>query len=148
MIRIKADHANREVHLHLEKTSLFFREGIRNALFEIGDENSKQLKKFIIDPPHTGIIYNRPGNMGQQHQASAPGESPADMTGKLSKSVNYKVRGSYEVEFGEKMPYGKYLEEGTAKIQPRPHLIRTVRKKERDNYRSLERNVRQKIAKP
>lgn len=141
-VSIKADYNNKRVYLHIERGPLFFRKGIKKALHEIGSENVHQLRRFIHTGPKTGRLY---WFRGRIHQASAPGESPASMTGRLARTADYKVRGSYQMEFGDKAFYGKFLEDGTRKMLPRPHLIRTVKKKERDNLRSLERNVKHEI---
>ena len=102
--------------------------GIRSGLFEIGIENKKHLRGLILDKNKNGRIYHIKGKL---HQASAPGEAPANLSGKLQRSVDFNVRGSSEMAFGEKEFYGKFLEDGTRKIKPRPHVGRTV--KERGN---------------
>lgn len=113
------DHANRIVFAKIRSAAPTIRSEMIQALHEIGRENVRHLRKLIKDPPHTGRIYNRPGNMGQRHQASAPGEAPAEQTERLAKSAGYRVRGtpfhggSMVMEFGESAPYGIYLERGT-----------------------------------
>ena len=63
---------------------------------------------------------------GKLHQASAPGEFPANLSGKLVKGIDYSVRGSNSMEFGDKAKHGKYLELGTKNMEPREHIVRTV----------------------
>jgi hypothetical protein len=80
----------------------------------------------ILSPPpkRTGRIYPR-GK--KQHQASAPGESPAVDTGQLRQSVV-----SYTEEFGDTiravvgtpLKYGAILQYGTERIKPRPWISR------------------------
>lgn len=142
MITVKADPRNRRTIATIEKIYPRFRRGIKHALHEIGSENVNFLRKIIRDKNKTGRLYFIRGKI---HQASAPGESPANLTGKLAKTADYKVRGTYQCEFGDKMFYGKFLEEGTKKMLPRPHIIRTVKKKERDNYRSLTEHTHRQI---
>lgn len=134
MIKLIPNHRNKKVEVHIQKAPIFFRNGIRSALYEVGAENVQQTKKFIYDPPKTGRVYLY---RGRPHQASAPGESPAHMSGGLQRNVDYRVRGTREVEFGDKIYYGKFLEDGTMKMAPRPHIRRTVIKKQRDNYNSF-----------
>jgi hypothetical protein len=113
------DHDNRKVYAQINTAVPTIRNEMILALQEIGRENVRHLRRLIKDPPNTGRIYNRPGNMGRRHQASAPGEAPADQTGRLRKSVSYRVRGSkmfggsLVMEFGETAPYGIFLERGT-----------------------------------
>lgn len=104
------------------------KKGIRRSLFEIGRENQTYLRNLILDKNKNGRIYVIRGKL---HQASAPGEAPANLSGGLQKSVDFNVRGSTEMAFGEKKPYGKYLERGTSRMAARPHVGRTV--KERGN---------------
>lgn len=68
----------------------------------------------------TGKKYRR-GK--KEHQASAPGEAPAVDYGELLRSIMFDVR-EMEVEVGNEAgaPYGKFLEEGTKHIEPRPWL--------------------------
>jgi len=53
---------------------------------------------------------------------SAPGQAPAYITGTLRKSVDFKVNGAQSLTFGETAPYAGFLEDGTRKMAPRPHL--------------------------
>lgn len=142
MITVRQDPKNRRVIATIEKMYPRFRRGIKAALHEIGSENVNFLRKIIRDKNKTGRLYFIRGKI---HQASAPGEAPANLTGRLAKTADYKVRGTYQCEFGDKAFYGVFLEDGTTRMLPRPHIIRTVKKKERDNYRSLADNTHRLI---
>lgn len=147
MITIIPDHKNMKVLIKIDKAIIIIKKGLRNALHEIGQENKRHCKKLILDPPKTGRIYlsrTKPS----PHQASAPGEAPANWTGALRKNVRYRVYGHDRMEFGDGVIksakegaglYGKYLEEGTKKIKPRPHVGRTVDEKQKDNFKTIER---------
>ena len=119
-------------------------QGIKDGLHEIGAENVRHMRKLIRDKNKTGRLYFFRGRI---HQASAPGQAPANMSGRLARTAKYKVRGTYQMEFGDQKFYGKFLEEGTSKMAKRPHVVRTVREKERDSLRSLSLNVRRRIVK-
>jgi len=72
----------------------------------------------ILDGQKTGRIYRR---RGVEHQASAPGQSPASDTGNLAGSIEAEhkpgaLRG--RVRVGAK--HGRPLEHGTPTIEPRP----------------------------
>lgn len=121
-----------------------FRRGVRNALFEIGRESVQHTRGLILDENKNGRFYHIKGAI---HQASAPGEAPATLTGTLQKSVKYNVRGSSEVEFGDKVYYGKYLEEGTKKMAARPHLAQTVSDRQQNVRLALERHVDRELKK-
>lgn len=143
MITVKPDFRNKEVELKLKNLNRDMIKGIRTALFEIGAENTQTTKKFIYAPPKTGRMYRY---KGRPHQASAPGESPANRSGFLARSIDYRVVGIERVEFISSAIYSNVLEDGykfkgNREIKPRPYFIRTIVKKRRDNYNSLKRNV-------
>lgn len=75
----------------------------------------------IMNPPKTGVTYKS----GQRvHQASAPGEAPANDLGNLAGSGTTRrvALGHYQVVFST--PYAKPLEYGNAAgtILPRPYV--------------------------
>ena len=60
---------------------------------------------------------------GKTHQASAPGEPPANDTGTLLNSINVAVDAKkLEATVGTKLGYGAHLEFGTTKMRARPWL--------------------------
>lgn len=104
---------------------------MKRALYDIGQDMYKEVRRLIKEGPKTGKKYRV---KGRTHTASAPGQPPANWTGKLRRSVGFNVR-STEVEFGYKQDYGKYLEEGTTKMKPRPGL-RITYKNKMDNIKN------------
>lgn len=59
--------------------------------------------------------------------ASIPGEAPAMRTGTLRRSIDQEterrpLRNEFVGIVGTNLNYGKYLELGTAKLEPRPYL--------------------------
>ena len=66
----------------------------------------------------------RKGAEAKQHQASAPGEAPANETGYLAGSIQAHRIGELEQEVAVGAEYGAALEEGTGdgKILPRPFM--------------------------
>ena len=138
MINVIADSKNKQVEFKLSNIKFNMLKYIRSALFEIGAENTQLIKKYIYRPPKTGRIYSY---RGRPHQASAPGESPANRSGLLARSVTYHVHMSVEVELIASAKYANWLEDGTSKMLPRPYFIRAINAKRRDNLRSFERHV-------
>ena len=146
MIKIIPDPNNRKTVFKLSRITRDMRLGIKTALYEIGAENTQQVKKYIYAPPKTGRYYRF---RGRWHRASAPGQSPATRSGYLARSINYHVSGYDNVTIFSTAVYAAALEYGhtwtkggvTRKLLPRPYFIRAKNKKERDNYRSLERHV-------
>ena len=120
------------------------RRGIRQAFFKIGDDLVCHARDLIRKPPKTGRLYRLPGRK-KRHRASAPGQAPANRTGALAKSLDYQIRGNYEMEFGSKSEYAEFLENGTQKMKERPFLIRTVRDQERNTRFHLEAEVAREL---
>ena len=65
---------------------------------------------------------------GRNHRASATGEYPHRITGRLSRSINSKTFGARRMEFGATAEYAKYLEEGTSKMGARKYLVQTAKR--------------------
>lgn len=66
-----------------------------------------------------GRTYQRRSVM---HQASAPGEPPATDTGRLRASYRRRSHGRFTRDVYSGVEYAPYLEFGTRRIKPRPHL--------------------------
>lgn len=80
--------------------------------------------ELITSPPKSGKIYRR---RGVEHQASAPGEAPANWTGRL---VNSRRLEFFEDQLRARLifstEYAAPLELGTAKMEPRPYARRAL----------------------
>jgi HK97 gp10 family phage protein len=78
----------------------------------------KEMRRLIIEEGKTGRIYG-------SHQASAPGEPPANQSGELAKSISYKVvngANGPEITISVDAKYGGMLELGTRFMEPRPFM--------------------------
>ena len=60
------------------------------------------------------------------HRASAPGQPPAEDTGRLYREITVRRlrSGSYRVRFGTR--YAGYLEFGTGRMRPRPFIMPAI----------------------
>ncbi len=128
-IRVKALPSTKRVIIGIERLTELHQEAIEDGLYTVGRIVGNRVKELIKQPPKTGRVYRI---RGRDHQASAPGEAPANLTGRLVKSYNYNVHGPYDMELGESAPYAGFLEDGTRKIEPRPHVIRAINEKQGD----------------
>lgn len=95
-----------------------FAMAVQESNLSAGKELRELVKKAIIDGPKTGRIYII---KGRPHQASAPGEAPANLSGGLVKSTDFLQKG-LNLEVGYGAFYGKFLEHGTSKMAQRPNL--------------------------
>ncbi len=120
----------------IERHSEMMARGHRLAFYNIGKENTRYTREIIKKGPKTGRLYRIPGRK-KRHRASAPGEPPANLTGKLRASVQFEVKGNDQMVFGDTVRYGYFLEMGTKKMEKRTHLIRAVKKNEAYAEREL-----------
>jgi hypothetical protein len=138
MIKAIPGRDNNKVFIQIEGLDKSVKKEIHNALHEIGRDNVVHCKHLIF-ARKTGRIYVINGAF---HQASAPFEPPANLSGGLVRHLDYKVSGHHQMEFGDKPqqgkgPIGLFLEGGTVKMKKRPHIIKTVRDKYKDTENSL-----------
>lgn len=76
----------------------------------------REMIRASMKEPKTGRWYG-------MHQASAPGEAPAIKSGALYDSIRIKISNrGMSAEIGTNLPYGDYLERGTAHMLARPFL--------------------------
>lgn len=68
------------------------------------------------------------------HRASAPGQPPAEDTGKLYREITVRrlSSGNYRVRFGAH--YAGFLEFGTGRIAPRPFVMPAIEKAVRKTF--------------
>jgi len=110
----------------------------KRALYHVWHEVGKDLedsaKKEILRHPKAGrkyVIRSRSGRR-RRHIASAPGETHAEITGKLRRSIGRKVTGWQKLDFGyiqrppEDPQYGEFLEFGTSRMAARPTLLNAI----------------------
>lgn len=128
-----------ELPQHMEK----HKKGIRKALFDIGRSINRETKKLIRTGKKTGRIYII---KGKRHQASAPGQSPANLSGKLADSAFYRVSGWEELLVGESAYYAKFLEDGVrGRMRARPHFSLAINNKTGDAINYIYTRVNEEI---
>lgn len=130
MINIKEQRQNRIVLLKIANLSKMTRAGIRQGFFRLGNDLKKTASKQILKKPKSGRVYLiRRGKITRRHVASAPYESPANLSGDYRKTIDYKIVGTSRLIFGagsSKVKYAKYLELGTKNMLPRRGLGNAV----------------------
>lgn len=129
---IKSDQRrlNREV-CQLDKKMKNF---IKRTWQDVGVTLKKDLKSNMLEKK-SGRIYSINGRL---HQASAPEERPANLSGRLRKGVGYRAYSWYKMEFGLRESYAPFLEMGTRRMKARKPLRRTVEA----NYRTINKRLR------
>mgnify|MGYP000047100665 FL=1 len=118
--------------------------GVCHGLNETGREMVKHTRKKMRSGPFTGRTYRIRGRL---HIASATGEYPHTITGRLSRSINYKTYGSARLEYGSTEDYAKFLEEGTSKMGARKFLFQTAKLFDKQVEVNIEKRVNIQIQK-
>ena len=101
---------------------------IKNVMSKYSKEITDKLQEVINTGTRSGRVYII---KGVRHQASAEGEPPITLSGRLSSNfgstVNDKethIFNSAESDNGQ--PYPLFLEEGTSKMGKRPYFVNTI----------------------
>lgn len=134
-----------ESALNLDKNT---RRGIRAAFFEIGKDLLDTFNKQVLDKSgKSGTIYIRKDRLGRKrrHQASDPGESPANRTGNYRRSAGYQIQGFDRLIFGVTAEHGEWLELGTSRMKPRPGLGNSVNANERNILRAFDLGISERL---
>jgi len=122
----------------IAKSITQFKRGIHRGLMAVAPEIVKEIQRGILEPPKTGRLYFHGGNL---HQASAPGEYPAELTGELRMGVKSVVDGCKQLTVGDEAPYGGDLEYGKGNLKPRPHLITGALSKAREVGQAIGQHI-------
>lgn len=130
---------NKDVFARIEGTEKLTKRGLRQGMFRSGQTLRASASQEILKGKKTGIIYVRriKGGRRRRHQSSAPGETHANLTGTLRRSLSFQLRGSKEIEFGYGVSAGKSapdyartIEFGSSKIRARPSLKNALNKEQ------------------
>lgn len=91
---------------------------------------------------YNAVRYKRVGAV--IYKASSPGEAPAVRLGDLRQSYRFRVVGPNYMERGEvgnPLLYSIYLEKGTSRMAPRPHVIPAFNAKRSEILAALSRRL-------
>lgn len=146
-LSIKLDTASREAIKSAENIGIRTRFGIEKALWRSGKDVQGEFNRQVLAKDKTGRIYIRriKGGARRRHQASAPGQSPANRTGNYRKSFDFEVRGEHELVVGATAPYAGFLELGTSRMAARPGIGNAVNASEGAIIRNLTTGIEAEI---
>ncbi len=103
--------------------------GVQKALYDAAIFGQNYAKKSILSGKKTGVIYGRgkkitrgknKGKYKRYHQASAPGQAPANDFGNLANNIFAETDKKLTASLISRAPYSIYLEYGTYKMAARP----------------------------
>ncbi len=141
---------NDAVFLRIEGLDKLTKRGIRQARFKIGHGLIGAASREILKGPKTGIVYIRRDKIGRRrrHVSSAPGETHANRSGTLRKSLSFQLRGSHAMEFGYGVSsaktapdYDGWVEFGTTKMKPRPSLFNAIRSEQGNTLQHFQKEI-------
>lgn len=127
---------NKKTIIRIEDMADHTRRGLRQGMFRAGNALISEADREIQTGTKTGIIYIRRirGGRRRRHQSSAAGQTHANLSGALRRSLSFQLRGSTEVEFGYGVSSGrgapdhaKWVEFGTSRMKARPSLRNAIR---------------------
>lgn len=99
------------------------RGALRGVVVAIGLVEQRAVD-LIMNPPKTGRKYRR---RGVTHQASAPGEAPANDTSRLVNSRRIILdQAAIRATLNFSAKHARALEHGTQRIEPRPFARRAL----------------------
>jgi hypothetical protein len=156
-IGVESSLGNKKVFREINRIRPKARMAIRNAWFDIGKDLKNEANTEIKRKPKGGKTYYirmKSGNY-RRHVASAPGETHANLSGALRKSVSWKVHGYYRMDFGygfatgpsSRAPeYDHVIEDGFEfkdgrKILARPSIGNAVKKIQRNATNEFHRQI-------
>lgn len=149
MIEVKESLQNKKAMESIRKIGPNTRRGLRQSFFQYGHDLKRTASRQILEKPKGGRTYRvKRGTRRVRHIASAPGESPANLSGKYRRSIGFNIRGSSQMIFGagsSKVPYAVWLERGTKRMLPRPGLGNAIRATERNAKKYFASNIRRSI---
>lgn len=94
--------------------------GLRRGIVAATEAVGNEAVRRVLEPPKTGRVYRR---RGVEHQASAPGESPASDTGRLANSIITRYEDDFLVGIiSASDAKASHLEYGTKFMAPRPFM--------------------------
>lgn len=116
--------------------------GLSQALLATASEIVADASVSITNGAKTGKV--RTGVIKKRHQASAPGEAPADDGGDLKRGLEAILLSPLKAQASSNAPYSRMLEDGTSRMAPRPFWRVAILKNKdtlRDNVAAVVRKA-------
>lgn len=122
---------------------------VRGAMFDSGHDLIKSANTAVLREFKTGRVYKirTKGGSRRTHRASGPGQSHANLSGMLRRSLQFQLHGTKSIEFGygasksNAPDYAEFLEGGTSKMAARPTLENALDREESTIINNFERNI-------
>lgn len=124
-------------------------QGIRRGMDAAGRIWLKSIRNEVLHGAKTGKVYKtRRGKSTRNIRASAPGETPANRTGKYRKSMGFQIKTWRSLEVfsrGDEAYYSAFLEKGTSRMKPRPGIQNAIRSESATMGAALDNEIRKAL---
>lgn len=133
MLEIISDTGNKRFFGSALNIAGHTKKGVKRALYKSAQGLINSFRAEVKFGFKSGRLYGT-------HKASAAFETPANLTGKYSKSIGTDVSGE-QLVFGNSVEYAGYLEFGTSRMKPRPGLSNAIVDQERNIVRNFLKEI-------
>ena len=157
VVGFEGDLNNKKVFRKIETILPRTQKAVMESWFALGRDLKNEVNREILRSPKSGktyIIRTKDGR-ARRHVASAPGETHANLSGKLRRSVSWKGHGHSRMDFGygfsttsvNQAPiYDAAIEYGfdfgnNRKIEPRPSIENAVKKVQHNTKNHFHREM-------
>lgn len=161
-------HQNVAIFKRLEFVEATTREQVRKAWFALGKDLKSSANRAILKKPRAGRKYrvrSRSTGRRRTHIASRPGESHANLSGDLRRTIGWTVQGTESLDFGygvaegrgkgkaaeARAPteYGRAMELGfpPRNLEARPTLANAIQDTQRTVEREFQRAMDEEFKK-
>lgn len=145
-ITVETSAGAKRVFLNIEGIDQLTRQAIRQTWFALGKDMRAEANREILRRPKSGRVYivRARGGRARRHVASAPGETHANLSGDLRRSISWKVFGTDSMAFGYGVSttfrnaapkYSPFVEFGTSRMAARPSLENAINATQRNAER-------------
>lgn len=141
---VRQDRNNDVVFREVDQMTTRLQQVFRRGFLLYMQALKRRANHEILHGKKTGRVYRvRKGGRVRNHRASAPGETHANLSGRLRRSLSWKVHGWQRAEFGygvatnasEVAPlYAPFVEFGTSRMEARPSLENAIEAEPVEGY--------------
>ena len=135
-VGVREDKRNETVYREVDQMTTRLQQVFRRGFITYMQALQRRANREILHGKKSGRVYRvRVNGRVRNHRASAPGETHANLSGRLRRSLSWKVHGWQRAEFGYGVAsnasnvapvYAPFVEFGTSRMAARPSLQNTV----------------------
>jgi len=149
---VKIDTSSRKAVARICNMGRLTRSGVEFGAYTSGKGLVRTTSAQILQKPKGGRLYVSRTRAGRRrrHVASAPGQSHANFSGRLRRSLGFRVN-PRQLEFGygvvknDAPDYGEFVEFGTKNMEPRPSLQNGIKTERRNFQNNFEREIGKRL---